>query len=103
MTSEFNFADKFLLIKAGAKADPYATLADARADGASVIARETFLNNVVFFIVVAAALFFVVRWINRLRRPDTPAAPNTKACPFCKSSIDISATRCPHCTSALNV
>jgi ribosomal protein L40E len=27
------------------------------------------------------------------------AAPTTKICPFCKSEINIEATRCPHCTS----
>ena len=26
-------------------------------------------------------------------------APTTKVCPFCKSEIDIDATKCPHCTS----
>ena len=25
----------------------------------------------------------------------------TKVCPYCKSEIDIEATRCPHCTSTL--
>ena len=28
-------------------------------------------------------------------------APTTKICPFCKTEIDIEATRCPHCTSVL--
>ncbi len=27
--------------------------------------------------------------------------PTTKTCPYCKSEIDITATRCPHCTSEL--
>ena len=30
-----------------------------------------------------------------------PTAPTTKKCPYCKSEIDIDATRCPHCTSEL--
>lgn len=25
----------------------------------------------------------------------------TKVCPYCKSEVDIEATRCPHCTSML--
>ena len=29
------------------------------------------------------------------------AAPTTKECPYCKSTIDINATRCPNCTSEL--
>jgi large conductance mechanosensitive channel len=28
--------------------------------------------------------------------------PTTKACSFCKSTIDIAATRCPNCTSQLS-
>ena len=27
--------------------------------------------------------------------------PTTKVCPYCKSEIDMAATRCPHCTSVL--
>ena len=32
-------------------------------------------------------------------KPEEPAQPTTKICPFCMSEIDIRATRCPHCTS----
>lgn len=35
-------------------------------------------------------------------KKEEEAAPTTKVCPFCKSEIDIEATRCPHCTSVLN-
>ena len=35
------------------------------------------------------------------KKPEAPAAPTTKKCPFCKSDIAIDATRCPHCTSQL--
>ncbi len=30
-----------------------------------------------------------------------PAAPTTKACPFCATDIPIPAKRCPHCTSEI--
>ena len=33
--------------------------------------------------------------------PEAPAAPTTRDCPFCCSSVSIKATRCPHCTSVL--
>ena len=33
-------------------------------------------------------------------KPDAPAPPS-KTCPFCKSAVDATATRCPHCTSQL--
>ena len=32
---------------------------------------------------------------------EAQAVPTTKVCPYCKSEIDIAATRCPHCTSVL--
>ena len=36
-----------------------------------------------------------------MRPAPAAAAPSVKNCPFCKMSIDASATRCPHCTSQL--
>lgn len=32
---------------------------------------------------------------------EAQAATTTKVCPYCKSEINIAATRCPHCTSVL--
>ena len=61
------------------------------------------LNNIAAFLIVALAVFFLVRGINALRReqPAAAPAPDTKACPFCASTIALKATRCPHCTSQL--
>jgi large conductance mechanosensitive channel len=36
-----------------------------------------------------------------IRPAAAAAAPATKNCPFCKTSIDAAATRCAHCTSQL--
>jgi large conductance mechanosensitive channel len=81
----------------------YASLAEAKAAGAPTINYGVFLNNVIDFVIVAFAIFLLVRFINRLsRQPQpAPAAPTTKECPFCVSSIPIKATRCPQCTSIL--
>jgi large conductance mechanosensitive channel len=82
---------------------PYASLAEAKAAGAPTINYGVFLNNVIDFVIVAFAIFLLVRFINRLsRQPEAaPAAPTTRECPFCLSSIPLRATRCPHCTSTL--
>ena len=96
-----DFAEKYAVLAAGDPAGPYTTLAEARAAGATVLAYGSFVNSLVAFIIVAAVLFFAVRWMNRLRRPETPAAPTTRACPHCRSSVDRSATRCAFCTSEL--
>jgi len=102
LTGGLDFANKFVVLREGTKAAPFATLAEAQAAGATVLSYGQFINTVVAFLIVAMALFMVVRWINRLRRPETEDAPSTKACPFCKEPIHIEARRCPRCTSALD-
>lgn len=96
-----NFANLFLLLKAGPKAPPpYATLADAQAAGAVSINYGVFLTHVVTFVIVAFAVYLLVRTINRLRGPeDVPVT--TRECPYCHLSIPLAAVRCPHCTSEL--
>ena len=83
----------------------YASLADAKAAGAATIDYGLFLNTVLDFVIVAFALFLIIRQVNRLAAKPAPevAAPTTKECPFCYSTIPIKATRCPHCTSELKV
>jgi large conductance mechanosensitive channel len=61
-----------------------------------------FINALINFVLVAFAVFLLVKQINRLKRKETPPAPNTKNCPYCVSSMDIKATRCPHCTADLS-
>lgn len=102
-TGGLDFSEHYVLLSDGATAPPYASIAAAREAGASVLAWGELINAMVSFTLVALALFFLVRWINRLRRPDTPPAPNTKACPYCKSHVDQGAVRCPQCTSELEV
>jgi large conductance mechanosensitive channel len=78
----------------------YPSLAAAKTAGAPTINYGIFINTIVDFLIVAAAIFFIVLQVDRLRkRHEAPAAPNTKECPFCLSAIAIKATRCPHCTS----
>ncbi|MBO9371417.1 MAG: large conductance mechanosensitive channel protein MscL [Chloroflexi bacterium] len=82
----------------------YASLAEAQAAGAPTINYGLFINTVLnFFIVTAAVFFFIVRPINRIRRikETASAAPTTKECPYCFSTIPLKATRCPYCTSHL--
>jgi large conductance mechanosensitive channel len=97
-----DFADLFLMLKAGANAaPPYATLAEAKAAGAVTINYGVFFNSVITFLIIAFAVFLLVRAANRLRPLETPAAPTTKDCPYCRMAIPVGATRCPECTSEL--
>jgi large conductance mechanosensitive channel len=97
-----DFADLFLLLKAGTKAPPpYATLAEAQAAGAVTVNYGVFVNAIITFLIVAFAVFLLVRAANRLQPQEAAAAPTTKDCPYCRMPVPISATRCPHCTSEL--
>lgn len=60
-----------------------------------------FVNQLISFIIIAAAVYFaVVLPVNKLiSRVRGPAAPMTKTCPECLSEIPIGAKRCAHCTS----
>lgn len=97
-----DFADLFMVLKEGTKAaGPYATLADAQAAGAVTLNYGVFLSRIVTFLIVAFAVFMMIRTLKRLKRPEPAAAPVTKECPFCASTIAIKATRCPNCTSQI--
>lgn len=93
-----NFADLFISLDGKS----YPSLAVATAAGAPVIAYGSFINVIIEFLIIALALFFIIKAINRLKRKEPPAAPNTKDCPYCKESIPKAAVRCPHCTSDIS-
>jgi len=99
-----DFSNLYWLLKDGAAAGPYASLAEAKKAGAVTLNYGLFANAVVSFLIVTFAVFLLVRGINRLRREQesAPAAePATKECPYCCSAVPLKATRCPHCTSEL--
>jgi large conductance mechanosensitive channel len=78
------------------------SLADAQLRGLPVIAYGAFLNDVVSFLIIAAAVFFLVKAVNRLRAAPPPP-PNTKDCPRCLSAIPLAAGRCSACCADLAV
>lgn len=104
LLGDVDFADLFILIREGADPAPYASLAAAREAGAVVIAYGQFINTVLSFLIVAFAVFLVIRYINRLKRPEAtpePVAPSLRKCPYCLTDISIEASRCPNCTSEI--
>jgi large conductance mechanosensitive channel len=98
-----DFANLYVLLKAGDPAPPYASLTDAQAAGAVTINYGLFINALIGFLIIALVVFLIVRNVNRMRREEEapPEEPTTKECPFCFSEISINATRCAHCTSEL--
>lgn len=69
--------------------------------GSAKVTYGNFINNVIDFLIIAFAIFLVVRGANSLKKPAPVAAPTTKDCPYCYSTINLKATRCPNCTSEL--
>lgn len=75
--------------------------------GDAVISYGKFITAVINFLIMAFVVFWLVKTVNRIvdratpKKPEAPAAPTTKICPFCKSEIALEATRCPHCTSEI--
>lgn len=67
----------------------------------------SFLTTIINFLIMAFVIFVIVKLMNTLsakfskKVEEENLAPTTKVCPFCKSEIDIEASRCPHCTSQL--
>ena len=72
---------------------------------APVLMYGNFITAVINFLITAVVIFVHIKIINgitkRFAKKEEATAPTTKKCPYCKSSIDIEATRCPHCTSQL--
>ena len=69
--------------------------------GGSSIKIGEFVNSVINFLIMALVLFCLLKAVNKLlsigKKPEAPAAPTTKKCPFCCSEIPIAAVKCAHC------
>ena len=80
------------------------SLAAAKEMGAPTLNYGVFINTVIDFVIVAFAIFLLIKQVNRFmkKKEEPAAAPTTKDCPHCFSSIPIKATRCAFCTSTLS-
>lgn len=61
-----------------------------------------FLNEVISFLLIAAAVYFFVvlpvnTLMNKFKKPVPTTPPATKPCPECLSDIPAAAKRCSHC------
>ena len=81
----------------------YATLEAAKEAGAATLNYGVLITTVINFLIVALCLCSVIKAINaatnKFKKPEEEAAPTTKICPFCKSEINIEATKCAFCAS----
>ena len=91
-----DFSQWFFVLGGGEPGATYETIAQAQAAGATTLNLGLFLNSVVSFFITMFAIFVLVRMLNKAR-DKKPA--NTHACPYCKSTINNAATKCPFCCS----
>ena len=69
-------------------------------DKAAALKYGAFIQTVVDFTIVAFAIFLLIQAVNKATVfVQGQAAPTTRDCPKCCSSIPVKAVRCPHCTS----
>ena len=93
-----DFSNLFLVLGSGT----YPSLKAAQEAGAATLNYGVFINTLINFVIVAAALFVLVKGMNRLKREAPPApAPTARTCTYCTMEIPPRAVRCPHCTSEL--
>lgn len=95
-----DFSNLFIVIKEGATAAPYISLADAQKAGAVTVNYGLFFNSIISFLIIAFAIFMVIRALNKLKKPEE-GKPTAKDCPYCLSLVPVKATRCPNCTSQI--
>lgn len=62
-----------------------------------------FITSIINFLIMAFVLFCLLKAVNKLtalgKKPEAPAEPTTKTCPFCCSEIPIKAVKCARCGS----
>ena len=69
--------------------------------GEASVKWGAFIQSIIDFLIIATVIFLIIKAANRMKKPAPPAAPTTKECPHCFSTINIKATRCPNCTAQL--
>jgi large conductance mechanosensitive channel len=99
LIGNINFASMFVNLSG----KPFESLAQAQQAGAATINYGIFINAIIDFVLVALVLFLLIKQFNRMKKekPAPAAAPTTKDCPYCFSTIPIKATKCAHCTSQI--
>ena len=95
LTGSIDLTNKFIALNG----DVYETLAAAKAEEVATVNYGLFISGIINFVIMAFVVFIIVKWINKLRKPEPIAEPTTKKCPHCLSDVNIKAVKCPFCTS----
>lgn len=100
LTGGVDFSNRYVVLRDAPGGGTFANPDDMVKAGAVLIRYGLVVNAVISFLIVAAAVFLLVKGLNRLMAKPPPD-PTNKDCPRCQMSIPIKATRCGHCTSEL--
>ncbi len=104
ITNKVDIGSLFISLSGG----NYSSLEEAKTAGAIVINYGALFNAILNFFIVSVILFIVFKYVSKLKAKNEKGAAEelkqtTKSCQYCKSTIDINATRCAHCTSELEI
>ena len=98
-TKDIDLSTLFVTLRGG----HFDTIEQAKEAGAIVLSYGELLNAIFNFIIISIVLFIVITIVNKSNKKlhiseETEKEATTKTCKFCKSTIAIDATVCPHCT-----
>ncbi len=104
LMGKVDFSNMYLTLYNPNPDTTYSSLQAASDAGVVTINYGLFINTLISFTMVAFAVFLLVKCINKVKAASEKeaaqeAAATTKECPKCFSTIDIKATKCPHCTA----
>ncbi len=101
LLGKVNFANLFAVLKQGSTPPPYNTVSAAGEAGAVTLNYGLFINTIISFIIISLVIFGIIKLMNRFRKKEEPKQEELKECPYCYSSINIKAVKCPNCTADL--
>ncbi|MBQ3203986.1 MAG: large-conductance mechanosensitive channel protein MscL, partial [Alistipes sp.] len=91
ITGGVNFGGLFYALDG----NQYASLEAAAEAGVGTINYGLFIQCIIDFILVAFCMFLVIKFMNRMKKPEPAPAPAKapRLCPFCRTEIADDATR----------
>ena len=72
-------------------------------EGAATLNYGAFIAAIINFLLIAFVIFMLIKTLNKFskKKEEAPVPVTTKTCPYCKQTVALDATRCPHCTSVI--
>ena len=104
LLGKVDFTNMYFTIPFNVDTSAYNSLEAVQNAGIVTVNYGLFFNTIISFVLVAFAVFMLIKAINKLKsaaekKEEVEEAATTKTCPRCFSTIDIKATKCPHCTA----